>query len=156
MFGKLVIDCEENKLNFKLIAKAVYKELKQKAKLKAELIFVSEEEIKEINAKERNIDAVTDVLSFPTLDDIKGEILKSKDFPYDTENGFINIGSIAICEKRCAEQAVEYGHSTEREMTYLLIHGLLHLMGYDHIDEQDKIEMRTKEKAVLKRLKLGE
>ena len=156
MFGKLVIDCDEEKIKLKPIANAVYKELKQNAKLKAELVFVSEEEIQELNKTQRNIDAVTDVLSFPTLDDIRGEVLSAKDFPYDIENGYLNIGSIAICEKRCAEQAEEYGHSTEREITYLLIHGLLHLLGYDHIDEQDKVEMRTKEKAVLKRLKIGE
>ncbi len=154
--GKLVIDCEEKVLKLKHISKAVYKVLNQKAKLKAELIFVSEEEIKELNLRERKIDSITDVLSFPTLDGIRGKVIDKKDFPFDVENGFINIGSIAICQKRCEEQAIEYGHSLEREMTYLLIHGLLHLMGYDHIDEEDKKEMRSLEKAVLLRLKVSE
>lgn len=154
--GKLVIDCEEKLLKFKRIGKAVYKELKQKAKLKAELIFVTEEEIKELNAKERKVDSITDVLSFPTLDGIRGKVIDKKDFPFDVEEGFINIGSIAICPKRCEEQAIEYGHSLEKEMTYLLVHGLLHLMGYDHIDENDKKEMRSIEKAVLLRLKVSE
>ena len=81
-----------------------------------------------------------------------------KDFPLDlSDDGeSVFIGSIAVCVERAEEQAIEYGHSLEKEMTYLLIHGLLHLMGYDHIDENDKKEMRSIEKAVLLRLKVSE
>lgn len=123
--------------------------------LAVELIFVDEEEIREMNARERGVDKVTDVLSFPSLDGIKGKPLFGEDYPYDIdEEGNLFVGSIAICVKRAKEQAEEYGHSYERELHYLLVHGILHCLGYDHIEEADKTEMREKEEQILGKMKI--
>ena len=72
-----------------------------------------------------------------------------KDFPFDVEDKAVFIGSIAVCINRAKEQAVEYGHSEEREFTYLVCHGLLHLFGYDHMTEEDKKQMRAIEDKIM-------
>ena len=102
------------------------------------LSFVSEEEIKDLNRDYRNKDSVTDVLSFPLEDD----------FQVQTNL----LGDIIICCKRAVEQAKEYNHSIKREIVYLVVHSMFHLLGYDHIDESDKIIMRNKEKSALKEI----
>ena len=142
-------------LNTKRIAKAVYKELGQKGKLAAEAVFTSEDEIRELNRDKRGVDAVTDVLSFPSLDGIRGKVLSPKDYPAECEGNRLFLGSVAICAAQGTRQAKEYGHSEEREYTYLLIHGLLHLFGYDHTAEEDKREMREHEKRILRALHLN-
>ena len=148
MFSKKLMVYGDGTLNFKKIAKVVYKELGQKDYLLAEVEFVSEEIIQKLNRETRNVDAVTDVLSFPTLNDIRGKVLSAKDYPLDCEGKYLNIGSIAICAIRGAQQAEEYGHSEKREYTYLAVHGLLHLFGYDHMTDEDKAEMRSLEKEI--------
>ena len=142
----------DQKIKVKKIAKAVYKTLNQKAKLKAELVFMQADEMQQLNAQSRGVDKVTDVLSFPTLDGIREQVLVAKDHPFETEKGRLMIGSIVMCEQKIKEQAVEYGHSEEREKTYLLVHGLMHLFGYDHMTDDDKKQMREKEKQALKLL----
>ena len=102
------------------------------------LSFVSEAEIRKLNRDYRDKDSVTDVLSFP-LDD---------DFAIQTNL----LGDIIICCKRAIEQAKEYNHSIKREIVYLVVHSMFHLLGYDHIDESDKIIMRNKEKSALKEI----
>lgn len=102
------------------------------------LSFVSEAEIRKLNSDYRDKDSVTDVLSFP-LDD---------DFAIQTNL----LGDIIICCKRAIEQAKEYNHSIKREIVYLVVHSMFHLLGYDHIDESDKIIMRNKEKSALKEI----
>ena len=150
--AKFIIDCAEKKLNFNKIAKSVYKTLNQKTKLKAEIVFVTADEIKELNRTTRSVDKVTDVLSYPSLDGIRGAILDKTDYPFEMDGRHLFIGSIVLCEDKIKEQAEEFGHSTEREMTYLTVHGLMHLFGYDHMTETDKSEMREKEKQALKLL----
>ncbi len=147
--GKLVIESIEKKLNLKKIAKAVYVILGQKAKIKAELVFASEEEIHNLNASTRGVDKVTDVLSYPTLDGIRGKVLKADECVTEMDRNYIFLGSVVLCEEKIREQAIEFGHGEEVERTYLIIHGLLHLFGYDHETEEDKKEMRDKEKAIL-------
>ncbi len=154
MFSKNLKIIGTGTLNYKKISKTVYKELGQKDNLLAEVVLVSEDEIKELNKSTRGIDKVTDVLSFPTLDNIRGEILYCKDHPFETDSNRLHIGSVVICAAQGARQAVEYGHSEEREYTYLLIHGLLHLFGYDHLNDEDKRQMRSIEKSIIKKLKL--
>ena len=154
MKGKLLIICEEGKVDTAKMAEYVYEYLGQKDELFAELIFVDEEEIQRLNKEYRQVDKVTDVLSFPNLDGIKGKVLRCKDYPSDVDEGRLFIGSIAICEKKAKEQAEEYGHSYEREINYLTLHGLLHLFGYDHMEEEDKKEMRSAEEAILKKMGL--
>ena len=94
---------------------------------------VDEEEIRCLNAEWRNNDSVTDVLSFPALDD-DDEIVA-----FDDEA--IVLGDIVLCMKRCSEQAEEFGHSIEREVAYLTAHSTLHLLGYDHMEENEEKEM---------------
>ena len=127
------IRCDK-KGNWAEIADAVYVETAQCEALSAELVFAGEADIRRMNRETRAVDRVTDVLS------------------YDAEEGTLMVGSVVICRAQARAQAEEYGHSEEREITYLLIHGLLHLLGYDHMTEVDKREMRALEKRVLARL----
>lgn len=147
----LDIDGEEAAYDFSALAEAVYRSLKQTEKLSAEVDFVSAEEIRELNKQFRSNDSETDVLSFPSLDGIFGKEIKKKDFPFDynEDDDSILIGSIAVNLKRASEQAEEYGHSLEREVFYLVCHGLLHLFGYDHMNDSDKKVMREKEKEIM-------
>ncbi len=149
----LNIYCEEK--DFSSLAAAFDGEYVSDVSLSAEVIFTDEEEIRKLNAETRSVDAVTDVLSFPALDGIKGKKIKKSNFPYDADDeGGLFIGSIAVCVKRAKEQAEEYGHGYDRELYYLVAHGILHLLGYDHMVEEDKLEMRLKEEKVLKKLNL--
>lgn len=124
--------------------------------LSAELLLVSEEEIRQLNARERGVDAVTDVLSFPAMDGIKGRPIRGSEHIdcVRPEDGSVFLGSVVICEKRAREQAQEYGHSFERELWYLAVHGILHCLGYDHMTEEEKREMREKEESVMQKLDL--
>ena len=118
-----------------------------------EFVFVDEDEIRRLNRETRGIDKVTDVLSYPSLDGIKGKALLAKDYPLELdEDGALFIGSVAVCHARAKEQAEEYGHSLNRELHYLLTHGVLHCLGYDHMLDEDKSEMREREEYVLKKL----
>lgn len=147
----LNIFCEQ--FDFSPLAKAFEGEIESDCGLSAEIIVTDEAEIRRLNAEARGIDAVTDVLSFPSLDGIRGRALKKADFPFEVdEEGNIFLGSIVICEKRAREQAEEYGHSYMRELHYLAVHGLWHLLGYDHMTEEDKPEMRAKEEKILSKL----
>ena len=109
------------------------------------ITLTTPEEIREINKEFRKIDKETDVLSFPIFEkkDIdmlrkNGEIV-DEDMPQDV------LGDIIISMKKVEEQAKEYGHSVERELAYMVVHGFYHLMGYDHMVEEDKKVMREKE-----------
>ena len=118
-----------------------------------EISFVDEAEIQRLNRELRNIDKVTDVLSFPALDLERGKAIKKAAYPFEIdEDGRLLIGSIAICIKRAREQAEEYGHSYERELHYLIVHGIMHCLGYDHIEEKDKEQMREQEEKILNKL----
>ena len=136
------------------VAAAVAEELKQRADLYAELELVSSRRIRKINAEMRGVDAVTDVLSFPMLDGIKGKVIAKKDFPldFDQDKNAIFIGSIVVSLGRVKSQAKKFGHSEERETYYLIVHSLLHLFGYDHMNEADKREMREKEEKIMTKL----
>ena len=97
----------------------------------------------------RNIDKETDVLSFPIFE--KEEIENIINNNYDIDDC---LGDIVISVEKVKAQAVEYGHSFERELSYMCVHGFYHLMGYDHIKPEDKILMRAKEDEVLNKLKI--
>ena len=99
----------------------------------------------------RSIDRATDVLSFPVRDAKNGDITVSDEDFYE---GYLSLGDIVISLERAKEQAEEYGHSFEREAGFLTCHSMLHLLGYDHIDEADRAIMRKKEEEILKKLKL--
>lgn len=148
--GKLVIESLDKKVKTRKIAKTVYKVLGQKAKIKVELVFQDKDEIHDLNRITRGVDSVTDVLSYPSLDGIRGKVLLPEDCSTELEGKYIFLGSIVLCEDKIRTQAVEYGNTVEQETEYLIIHGLLHLFGYDHMDDEDKKEMRTLEKEVLR------
>ena len=149
--AKLTINCDNQLIDALLLGESVFKTLRQRVNLTAELSFCSEEEIQQINNETRGKNLVTDVLSFPALNVTAGEIIKKKNYPFDTdpETGGVFLGSIIICEKRAKEQAEEYGHSLTREIYYLAVHGLMHLFGYDHETEEDKAVMREMEESAL-------
>ena len=117
-----------------------------------EIDFVSKQEIKNLNKETRNVDKVTDVLSYPSLTEIKDFCKENYPYDYDEERNAVMIGNIVICEDVAKEQAIEYGHSEERETCYLFTHGLLHLLGYDHEKDEDKKVMRAKEEEILSAL----
>ena len=150
----LNIYCED--FDFSSLGQAFDGEAESGCALAAEIIFSDGAEIRRLNREMRSVDAVTDVLSFPSLDGIKGKYLKEEDYPTEIdEEGNLFLGSIAICTQRAREQAEEYGHSYERELYYLATHGLFHLLGYDHMTEEDRAEMRLREERVLEKLGLA-
>ncbi len=148
----------EKKQKYESTIKQVVDECFKKEKLDQTNLYMSvtltnPEEIEKLNRQYRNIDRPTDVLSFPMfekneLDNFIKENLKNNDV---NEEGDI-LGDIVISIPRVYEQAEEYGHSFERELAYMVVHGFYHLMGYDHIEEEDKKVMRAKEEEVLNEL----
>ena len=147
---KLIIECEDEDFDTSLLEKFAAEDVDTDATLAAELVFTDEEGIRKLNAETRGKDAVTDVLSFPNLDGILEKPIRKADFPFDAdEEGNLFLGSIVICRKRAAEQAEEYGHSLRRELYYLAVHGLCHLLGYDHETDEDKEQMRARKEKIL-------
>ena len=98
---------------------------------------------------------MTDVLSFPLLDEIRPFTKENYPFDYDEATDGVSLGSILICDEVAKRQAKEYGHGEEREKAYLFLHGLLHLLGYDHTDEETKNRMRAMEENVLQSVGLA-
>ena len=120
------------------------------SKLYVSITLTTPENIRKLNKEYRNIDKETDVLSFPIFE--KDEIdlkIKNRDF----KNVDI-LGDMIISVPRVEEQAKEYGHSFEREFSYMVVHSFYHLMGYDHIQEEDKLVMRKKEEIILENLNI--
>ena len=149
------LDIEEKKEYEEIIKKVVkqcFKEEKlENSKLYISITLTTPEYIRKINKEYRNIDKETDVLSFPMFE--KNEIEeKIKENQFEHEDV---LGDIVISIDKVERQANEYGHSFERELAYMLVHGFYHLMGYDHIKEEDKIIMRPKEEKVLTDLGIG-
>ena len=118
-----------------------------KLKLYISITLTVPEVIQEANKKYRNIDKPTDVLSFPMFE--RQELEAMLKTGYEVEDV---LGDLIISIPRVEEQAVEYGHGFERELAYMVVHGFYHLMGYDHMEENDKKEMRAKEDEVLNKL----
>ena len=121
-----------------------------------DLSFVGRAHIRALNNAYRGVDRVTDVLSFPTIEKVDLPLRKGK-YPtdLDPETGKVYLGSIVICRVKAKEQAAEYGHSERRELAYLTVHGVLHLLSFDHIAESDKTKMRAAEERVLSVLGIG-
>lgn len=130
------------------VALEVLKLTNQPSGLTVAITFVSESEIKRINREYRNIDKVTDVLSFPSTTLEAGEIfdLDSEESIFlKQEDGLVHFGDMALCTKRLREQAKEFDNTPEKELKKLVIHSMLHLMGYDHIEDSDYEIMNKKE-----------
>lgn len=133
------------------------------------LSFVSPEEIRELNREHRGVDRVTDVLSFPLVEDLNGLMWLEDEDPEeedyeDTEDDLEDsvegeawaapLGDVVICLAQAEAQAKEYGHSREREIVYLFVHSVLHLLGYDHMEEDEKHIMRTREEEIMRAVEL--
>ena len=123
------------------------------------LLFVDNEEIREINNDTRNIDRATDVLSFPMLDFEDKKVFNEMYLNYDFDETFkdgdeLILGDMVLSLERALEQSEEYGHSYEREVSYLVVHSILHLLGYDHMEEDDKKRMRKREEEILNKLQI--
>ena len=108
--------------------------------------FVEPEEIHELNRDYRGVDRVTDVLSFPQFDpeDLEYYITNPEEAPDE-----LMLGDVVICKQKAEAQAEEFGHSLERELVYLFTHSVLHLLGYDHEEEDDKTLMRAREEEIM-------
>ena len=145
------LDLEKNEEYEKLINKVLEEcfitEKIDKTKLYISITLTTPENIRDFNKKYREIDKETDVLSFPMFE--KEEIESLKDYEFEEP-----IGDIIISIDRVKEQATEYGHSFERELAYMVVHGFYHLMGEDHIEEKDKEKMREKEEKILNKLSI--
>lgn len=155
MFEIIYKDIEEKEECEKVIEKVLrqcFREEKiENSKLCITITLTNPENIKRINNEYRNIDRATDVLSFPMFEKEElEEKIKTNDFKHEDV-----LGDIIISIKKVQEQAIEYGHSFERELSYMIVHGFYHLMGYDHIQEEDKKKMRPKEEKILNDLKIG-
>lgn len=111
---------------------------------------VDPEEIKELNLEHRNVDSVTDVLSFPVVNLLEGDVGEAGDY----FEGRLILGDVVLCAERAKEQSEEFGHSIEREIGYLTCHSVLHLIGYDHENEDEREVMRQKEEKVMNSLNL--
>ncbi len=145
------LELEENKewndLIEKVLTECFKTEEMENTKLYISVTLTNPENIRNLNNQYRNIDKETDVLSFPMFE--KNEIASLKNLEYEEA-----LGDIVISIERVKEQAEEYGHSFERELSYMLVHGFYHLMGEDHIEEADKVVMRAKEENILNKLNI--
>ncbi len=119
-----------------------------------DVLLTTNEGIREINLEQRQIDAATDVLSFPMLELTPGVPPTGEgEDELDPETGLCCLGDMVISVERAKEQAAEFGHSIQRELAYLAVHSVLHLLGYDHLDEgPQKARMRAREEAILEGL----
>ena len=116
-----------------------------------DVLLTDDEAIHQINKDMRDVDRATDVLSFPEFDLTPGELPDAEDA--DPGTGLIPLGDMVISMEHVAAQAKEYGHSDRRELSYLVVHSVLHLLGYDHLDEgPQKKQMRAREEAILAEL----
>ena len=129
-----------------VLKKCFMEEKLEEKNLYVNIVLTNPSNIRKMNREYRSIDKETDVLSFPMFE--KEEIEKRKDLNEDI------LGDIVISIDRVKEQAEEYGHSFKRELAYMAVHGFYHLMGYDHMNEDDKKEMRQKEENILEKLKI--
>ena len=154
MYEIIYKDIEENTEYESTIKKVVEKcfeeEKIENSKLCLTITLTTPENIRIINKEYRNIDKETDVLSFPMFEKQElDDMIENQEFEHEDV-----LGDIVISIARVEEQAKEYGHSFERELSYMVVHGFYHVMGYDNIKEEDKIKMRPKEEKILNDLQI--
>lgn len=119
------------------------------------VVLTDNEEIRQMNREARNIDSATDVLSFPMIDyeiasDFEHVEEAAEDY-FNLESGELMLGDIMISVDKVEEQAEKYGHSITRELAFLVAHSMLHLCGYDHMEEDERLEMERKQNEILER-----
>lgn len=122
---------------------------------KVNVTVTNDEGIRTLNRQHRHIDAATDVLSFPLLDWRDGKGTQPARWDYDPDSRCVELGDVVLSYERAAAQAQRFGHSVQRECGYLTVHSTLHLLGYDHVDDEPRRrKMRAREEAVMAALHL--
>ena len=135
--------------NIRTCINAVLKAEGVPVKCEINVLVTDDAGIREINKTSRHIDSATDVLSFPMFELAPGELPADWTEYEDPETGMVPLGDMCISLERAMAQAKEFGHTTRREVGYLTIHSMLHLLGYDHLDEgPQKRQMRAREEAI--------
>lgn len=122
-----------------------------------ELLLTTDEEIHAMNREHRGIDRATDVLSFPMLDlKTPGDLSGVENMPdaFDPESGELMLGDIVISKDKVIAQAEEYGHSVKREYAFLIAHSMLHLLGYDHMHEDERLLMEQRQREIMEKAKI--
>ena len=137
----------------------VLKEENVKEECEVSLVFVDNFEIKNINRETRGIDRETDVLSFPMIDYPKNKVYKEVYLDKEFDKSYFDgeeliLGDIVLSLEKAKEQSVEFNHSFYREACYLVTHSVLHLLGYDHMEEEEKLKMRKREEELLGKLNI--
>lgn len=141
--------CEKHSAVIKATAEKVLRRFDiNSEEVDAEIDFLPDEEMKNLNLETRGVDAVTDVLSFQSAE-FSLPFIKEEYDDINPETGAVILGEIYISENKAEEQAEEYGHSLERELSFLTCHGMLHLLGFDHIDPDDAEEMEALQREIL-------
>ena len=131
------------------VVETVLKEEGVKKEVEVYITLTHNDNIRKINAEHRNIDKPTDVLSFPMFEREEIPFLKEENTVENAGQVETMLGDIIVSVEKVREQAEEYGHSFKRELAYLVTHGMLHLLGYDHMIEEEKIIMRAREEEIL-------
>lgn len=145
--------------NLKKVIEFTLREEEVDVECEVSLLFVDNEEIREINNETRSIDRETDVLSFPMLEYQDKKVFKQlyKNYEFsqsDFDGNELVLGDIVLSLEKALEQSKEFNHSYEREASYLVVHSVLHLLGYDHMEEEDKVIMRSREEEILNKLNI--
>ena len=151
---KLDLPCEE--LAEKVIEAALDYE-NCPYEVEVNLLLTMNDEIQEMNQHFRQIDRPTDVLSFPMIDYAEAgefDFLEDVMDAFHPETGELMLGDIVISKEKVISQSEEYGHSVEREYAFLIAHSMLHLFGYDHMEENERITMEAKQKEILEQLQI--
>ncbi len=162
MENNIVITCQRRsfsnitlKQHIKACIAAVLEAENVKVPVEINVLVTDDQGIRAINKAYRDVDRETDVLSFPMFELTPGQLPESWDDFKDPETQMVPLGDMAISLERAKAQAKEFGHSAKREVGYLTIHSVLHLLGYDHMDEGPmKKQMRAREEVVLAKLSL--
>ncbi len=142
----------------KLVVKAAleYEECPYEAEVN--LLLTTDEEIRKMNEMFRNIDKATDVLSFPMLEyEIPGELTSAEKNPeeaFNPESGELLLGDIVISKDKVLLQAEEFGHSPKREFAFLIAHSMLHLFGYDHMEEDERLIMEQRQREIMEKVQI--
>jgi len=164
----IFIDNRQNKIEvtdeletaIKHVIEYTLKEEKLLIENEVSVIFIDNDKIREINLKQRGIDKITDVLSFPMLHYPENKVFKDVYINYqfdqsDLYDKKLVVGDVAISLERAKHQSEEFGHSFTRECAYLTVHSILHLLGYDHMEQEEKNIMRKREEEILKNFKIS-
>ena len=161
----LFIECEEGvslPIAYEALCKAAIEAcidyMKCPYETEINVLLTNNEVIQEINLQQRNIDKPTDVLSFPMIEWAQvGEFdfLEDSNEYFHPDSGELMLGDMILSVDKIMEQAHEYGHSLEREYTFLIVHSMLHLFGYDHMVEEERITMEIEQKCIMDIIGIG-